>query len=49
MITNGTDVRTVAERLGHSDATTTTRIYSLHLKRANKKAALDLETSIPES
>ncbi len=41
MITNGTDVRTVAERLDQSDASTT-RIYSHHLTRANKKAALDL-------
>lgn len=46
MISNGTDVRTVAERLGHSDANTTMRVYSHHLKKANKKAALDLENFI---
>jgi len=49
MISNGTDVRTVAERLGHSDANTTMRVYSHHLKKANKKAALDIENFINET
>lgn len=49
MISNGTDVRTVAERLGHSDANTTMRVYSHHLKKANKQAALDIENFINKS
>ena len=49
MIANGTDIRTVAERLGHANANTTAMIYSHHLKRANKQAALDLENFITKS
>lgn len=49
MIGNGTDVRTVAERLGHSDANTTMSVYSHHLKKAKKEAANKLENMINNS
>lgn len=39
LIANGVDIITVAERLGHSDKSTTARIYAHMLKQNNKKAA----------
>ncbi len=39
LIANGTDIRTVAERLGHTKASTTTDIYSHALKKASDAAS----------
>lgn len=39
LIANGTDIRTVANRLGHTKASTTTNIYSHALKMADEMAA----------
>jgi len=39
MIGGGTDVRTVAERLGHKDASTTLRVYSHALPERDREAA----------
>jgi len=39
LISHGVDVQTVAKRLGHTKATTTTSIYSHFLKRPDKEAA----------
>ncbi len=42
LIAKGTDVRTVAKRLGHSTASTTTTIYAHALKSADEMAAESL-------
>jgi integrase len=39
LIGAGVDVRTVAERLGHADASTTLRIYSSFLEERDRVAA----------
>lgn len=43
LISKGVDVQTVAKRLGHTKATTTTGIYSHFLKRPDKEAAEKLQ------
>lgn len=43
LISVGTDVQTVAKRLGHSKATTTTSIYSHFLRKPDKEAAEKLD------
>lgn len=43
LIGNGVDVQTVARRLGHTKATTTTSIYRHFLQRPDKEAADKLE------
>lgn len=39
LIANKTDIRTVAKRLGHTDATTTARIYSHAIRKADEMAS----------
>ncbi|HEX9548078.1 MAG TPA: hypothetical protein VF942_12125, partial [Acidimicrobiales bacterium] len=39
LIGAGVDVRTVAGRLGHADATTTLRVYSAFLEQRDREAA----------
>lgn len=39
MIYNGIDIQTIATRLGHADPTTTLKIYSHQIKKADKTAA----------
>lgn len=39
MIMNGVNVTTVAKRLGHSNASTTTRIYAHAIQSADEQAA----------
>ena len=43
LIAEGTDIQTVAKRLGHSKATTTTTIYSHFLRKPDREAAEKLE------
>ncbi|MFZ3132251.1 MAG: hypothetical protein WA125_14445 [Desulfosporosinus sp.] len=43
LIGQGVDVQTVATRLGHTKATTTTSIYSHFLRRPDQKAADKLQ------
>jgi integrase len=43
LISQGVDVQTVAKRLGHSKATTTTSIYSHFLRRPDNEAAEKLQ------
>jgi len=43
LISQGVDIQTVAKRLGHAKATTTTNIYSHFLKRPDQEAADKLQ------
>lgn len=43
LISEGVDVQTIAKRLGHSKATTTTSIYSHFLRKPDREAAEKLE------
>lgn len=44
LIANGTDLRTVANRLGHTKTSTTTNIYTHAIKMADEKASDTLST-----
>lgn len=44
LITSGTDLRTVAGKLGHNNSTTTQIVYSHLLKSAEKETATKMET-----
>jgi len=44
LISMGTDVQTVAKRLGHTKPTTTTSVYSHFLRRPDKEAAEKLDS-----
>ena len=46
MIYNKIDLQTIASRLGHSDATTTLKIYSHQIKKADKTAADKIENTL---
>jgi integrase len=49
MLASGTDVRTVAGRLGHSSATTTLQTYSHLIGQADRDAAERLEVLLSRS
>jgi integrase len=46
LIGQGVDVQTVAKRLGHTKATTTTSVYSHFLKRPDVEAADKLQNPL---
>jgi len=46
MIFNDIDLQTIATRLGHSDATTTLKVYSHQVKKADKTAAQKIEDTL---
>lgn len=48
LIGAGVDVRTVAGRLGHADATTTLKIYAAWLSEFDQRAAKHMSTRMPE-
>jgi integrase len=43
MINSNTDIETIASRLGHKDSTTTLKIYSHQLKKADKEISQKIE------
>jgi integrase len=47
LLTSGVDVRTVAGRLGHTDGTTTLKVYAAWVTAADKKAAEILGRRMP--
>ena len=49
LIASGTNIQTVANRLGHTDATTTARIYSHAIKSADAAAAETLGTILEKN
>lgn len=49
MIANGTDIKTVSKRLGHSNVTTTGNIYTHAIKTADEKAADTLQDILTPS
>jgi integrase len=49
MLASGTDVRTIAGRLGHASATTTLQTYSHLIGQADRDAAERLETLFSRS
>lgn len=49
LITSGTDLRTVAGKLGHSSSTTTQTVYSHLLKSAEKETAQTLEPFLQQA
>jgi len=48
LLTSGVDLRTVAGRLGHGDATTTLRFYTAWVAEADQRAARSLSARMPE-
>jgi DNA-binding transcriptional regulator YhcF (GntR family) len=48
LIAGGVDVRTVAGRLGHADATTTLKVYAAWLSEADQRASQSLFARLPE-
>lgn len=49
LITSGTDIRTVAGKLGHANTTTTTVVYSHLLKSAEKETTDKMESFIQQA
>ncbi|HMM22942.1 MAG TPA: site-specific integrase [Selenomonadales bacterium] len=49
LITSGTDLRTVAGKLGHANSTTTQLVYSHLLKSAEKETANKMETFLQQA
>ena len=43
LVANGVDIRTVADRAGHSDSVLTLRLYAHALEAQRKRAAIPLE------
>ena len=46
MIANGTDIRTIAGRVGHANSSTTMNVYAHFLKSSNIKASEQLNTGL---
>ncbi|WP_371379011.1 tyrosine-type recombinase/integrase [Sporomusa aerivorans] len=49
LITSGTDIRTVAGKLGHANTNTTTVVYSHLLKSAEKETADKMESFLKQA
>jgi len=49
LITSGTDLRTVAGKLGHANTNTTTIVYSHLLKSAEKETADKMESFMQQA
>ena len=46
MIANGTDIRTIAGRVGHANSSTTMNVYAHFLKSSNVKASDQLNSGL---
>ena len=49
LITSGTDLRTVAGKLGHSNSTTTQIVYSHLLKSAEQETATKMQSFLQQA
>jgi integrase len=48
LVANGVDIRTVADRAGHSDTVLTMRLYAHALEAQRKRAAIPLDILLGE-